>query len=694
MDYKDLSCEQQRFIDEALAGRSILVDACIGSGKTTAIQSLCRYVDPQKRVLYLTYNMLLKLDARDKIRGENVEVTNYHGFAYGELVRHRVKTSVQECIAKYCRRGIPTKKYQVLILDEYQDIDQEIAEMLQHIKNCNPGLQIIAVGDMEQKIYDRTRLNAARFIQSFLPKDHVKLEFTRCFRLNREHAAVLGEIWQKTIVGVNDSCEICSMPFEDAFDFLAQNRPGDILCLGSNSGRRSAMLNKLEKSFPKVFNKQTIWSNISNKSEGYASRPTPGTAIFTTYDGCKGMERNVCVIFDWEVAYWQYRVTRPDAKYKILRNIFCVAASRGKKKIVFVRPPDNSQKAMISKENLMDDSFENQPLADMPISGMFDFKYREDVDNAYKLLQIKRISAAETPINIPTTDALIDLSPCIGMYQEAAYFNGYDIDREIDDLKKGREDDYFLPSDIHKWSVEKKILFLVCLNTHQNRYLEQVRLPFVTEEQFGQIAERLKTRLSRNEEVQTPTAVPFSESPGEGALFYANGRSDVVKGDTVYELKFVNDLAHTHFLQCAMYMVGLQKPRGVLWNVRTNESYEITIPNERSFLNKVARACTKGKLKTYASPYVAQQPSTVAIASRVGAPNTKREIVFEFFRQNEEVCRYVLERLQARIRAGFRATPSMLERLFRDQSVLELPASPVTFKKYFDEYYRLNVSKR
>lgn len=56
MDYKDLSCEQQRFIDEALAGRSILVDACIGSGKTTAIQSLCRYVDPQKRVLYLTYN--------------------------------------------------------------------------------------------------------------------------------------------------------------------------------------------------------------------------------------------------------------------------------------------------------------------------------------------------------------------------------------------------------------------------------------------------------------------------------------------------------------------------------------------------------------------------------------------------------------------------------------------------------------
>lgn len=32
-----LSDEQQMFIDKALAGHNILVDACIGSGKTTAI---------------------------------------------------------------------------------------------------------------------------------------------------------------------------------------------------------------------------------------------------------------------------------------------------------------------------------------------------------------------------------------------------------------------------------------------------------------------------------------------------------------------------------------------------------------------------------------------------------------------------------------------------------------------------------
>lgn len=77
----NLSDEQKVFVKKALEKKNILVDACIGSDKTTAIQQLCNVFPSNKRILYLTYNKLLKLDAKNKIHKKNVLVTNYHGFA-------------------------------------------------------------------------------------------------------------------------------------------------------------------------------------------------------------------------------------------------------------------------------------------------------------------------------------------------------------------------------------------------------------------------------------------------------------------------------------------------------------------------------------------------------------------------------------------------------------------------------------
>lgn len=644
MEYQELSHEQQRFIDEALTGKSILADACIGSGKTTAIQTLCNLFSSAKRILYLTYNMLLKLDAREKIKNKNVDVTNYHGFAYQELRRYKIRSGVQDCILKYCLQKLPTKPYQVLIIDEYQDIDQEISDMLYHIKSCNPGLQIIAVGDMEQKIYDRTRLDAARFITEFLPDGFVKLEFTRCFRLNPTHAAYLGKVWNKSIVGVNPSCKVAVMSFQETFEFLARQKPGKILCLGANSGARSKMLNALEWEYPKIFNKKTVWSNISDKLDGTATRPSPGVAVFTTYDGCKGMEREICVVFNWTFGYWNSRLSKSNARYTIIRNIFCVAASRGKSKIIFVKPERNNDE-LLTERDLMDDPSQQKALKNIPVSGMFDFKFSEDIEAAYKTLAIKLIQPSEMPIEISVADGLIDLSPCIGIYQEAAYFEGYNIDALIDDYFKVYQDrDFLKPKDMTDWSTEKKILCMVSLETKQNRYLEQVSLPFVTEEQFDAISQRLRTRLSPRETIQKSVVIPFSEKQGEIEIFSAVGRCDVVKDNIVYELKFVSELAHVHFLQCAMYMIGLQLPRGILWNIRTNETYEITIPNRRAFLNKVALACTKGIFTHYAAPTAAifNALTITQDTKSVQSPRTSYRALCE--KDNKKVnCKFYIE---------------------------------------------------
>ena len=202
-----LSEEQSKFVEIAQKGKNILVDACIGSGKTTAIQALCKELPRDKKILYLTYNKLLKIDAKSKIHEKNVLVTNYHGFAYMSLVRMGVKAGISDLIQKFINTRPNIAPYDVLIIDEYQDIELELAELLKMVKDANPKMQIIAVGDMQQKIYDKTTLKVSEFINEFL-NDYVLLEFTRCFRLSSELAARLGRIWNKPIIGVNSECRV------------------------------------------------------------------------------------------------------------------------------------------------------------------------------------------------------------------------------------------------------------------------------------------------------------------------------------------------------------------------------------------------------------------------------------------------------------------------------------------------------
>lgn len=152
MTRNDLSTEQQDLVRLALEGKNVLCDACIGSGKTSTINVLCNEFDSSKQILYLTYNRLLKLDAQQKILNDNVTVQNYHGFASKMLYRYGIKDVGQgEQISRLLEGHIPVGHYDVLIIDEYQDINEEISKMLEYVKDSNPCMQIIAVGDMKQK---------------------------------------------------------------------------------------------------------------------------------------------------------------------------------------------------------------------------------------------------------------------------------------------------------------------------------------------------------------------------------------------------------------------------------------------------------------------------------------------------------------------------------------------------------------
>lgn len=96
------------------------------------------------------------------------------------------------------------------------------------------------------------------------------------------------------------------------------------------------VLNKLESIKPNKFNKNSVYASIK-ENDSNTRFTLKDSAIFTTYDSSKGLERPICVIFDYTINNWLNRLSRPSQKQDILKNIFMVALSRGKSHIIFVK---------------------------------------------------------------------------------------------------------------------------------------------------------------------------------------------------------------------------------------------------------------------------------------------------------------------------------------------------------------------
>ena len=630
-----LSKEQQDVVDAAVDGQDVIVDATVGSGKTSTIMALCNEMGGDRKILYLTYSKLLKKDAQRRVRGARVQ--NYHGIVYPSLLRANIRAGISESVRAFndnfreLAKGFD--RYDVVVVDEYQDINEEYAELIKNVVSLNPMMQLVFVGDCEQKIHANSTLDAQRFVRE-ITTGAVSLPMTASFRMGPDMGRLLGEAWNKPVVGVNDAQVVREMSHDEAVAYMGHVAPGDLLVLGKrNNGYALRALNELERTLPGQFNKNTVYASI--KDRGESGEYSDDTAIFTTFDSAKGLERPVTFVYDMDPEYYNMRMRLAPTDPEVIRNVFLVAASRGKGEIVFVHNVENSGTAKVATQLAMADSFadaqqiasrhdvdftkhEKKRVGWVPVtsflklpgktlpkwsrgvnaSSCFDFTYAENVVSALDLVAVEELEAPGDEIEIAGLDGMIDLSPAIGQYAELSYFQNTEVRFPVD-MDFSEIEEY---KDLLKVRTKSGLrsawddaLFMTAMGTAQKRYLAQVTNVVSTQAQDA-LEARLSAHLPDTAETQVGRELrgaAHSKRPRASTDFNIKGVFDVLHEGIVWELKFVSELRPEHVLQAALYQVMEDCPYTILFNIRTGQMLKVSVPDRDLFLNAVVLCVSK-----------------------------------------------------------------------------------------------------
>lgn len=611
-----LSVEQASFVDAVLDGRNVLVDACWGSGKTTAIQALCDELAAEEgtRVLYLTFNRLLKDEARRRVANRATDVFNYHALAkhclalagYGDVPVQDAMVAYERCRDFLWPQMAP---YDVIVIDEYQDISapyvpviEDAVSAVNRVRGVCP--RIVAVGDMDQKIYDKSALDPLAFVRALMEwtgRPTAEVPFTKSFRLGPDVAEPLGRIFRKRVEGVNSEARAMELSLDEAIDLVSDMDPADVICLGSRYGKPSQVLNRLEERCPDVWNKRTVYSTVGDGERG-ALAPE-GVGVVTTFDAAKGLERAVSVVCDFDSAYWNSRVTKPEASPWILRNIFGVGATRGKAMNVFVRP-ESEKVAFLVPETLERAAVSKRICGLFPqlqVRDSFEHRFEEHIEAAYGRLSVERLDdGSGEVICARMADELIDLSACVGLWAQALYFDDFDVTEYAERWVRFRQHRE-LTSEELDYADDRKVLLAEAAETGQERYVKQVEGPLLEPEAVDAVRRRLAEHVA--EDVPCECEVDFDihlkrrnsdRAAAQGKVSFL-GFADAIADDTVWEFKFTGELAHTDFLQVGAYLLGLEEGiEARLLNIRTGELWAVSIPDRDAFAAAVLKVATKG----------------------------------------------------------------------------------------------------
>lgn len=596
--------QQQDVATSASEGYNITVNAVAGSGKTTTCRLIIQSI-PDKKVLLILYNRELSKETKQKFKDiPNVEVRTLHSFIQN---RYHVDCSDDRgLILMLDEEKTELEKFDTLIFDEAQDMTKLMYNCLCKIISDFKISQLILLGDLRQCIYDfrgadPNYLHKAEDKFPFNNWKHLKLTTTfRCPEnitkiinlttdIYMESARPGGNVEFHTANMLGFYTQAPQIIVNKIKQFLEHNKYEDIAILtySSRHGKNpiTILANYLtKKGFPIYF--------PSSDDQEISQKLSQGKIVISTFHGFKGRERKLIFIYGLDNFLSRYM------NFDSCPNLIYVALTRTTDELIIIN--DTKQETPLFLKNI----YHYAPQ--FPISS----EYVHNsflVTNLVKSLSIDQIIEIENyftktcispPLEKPytrivkfeylyedTSSILGDVVTFLHMYSFDHKACMYYLLGKINEIQQSESDEIINESIDLAYNFlqkEKHLKFIaICVNIINSRHarymLRQIKnYKWLKQKRICKTLEYLPKQKGEYEK--------YANKKFEDCTIL--GYADLIIDDTVYEIKYTQSLRPSYFIQLVIYMCLLEKPKGVLVNTMTGESFSVELNQDYNLILK------------------------------------------------------------------------------------------------------------
>ena len=616
MELPKISSEQNYIIEQLILNNNVVVDSVAGSGKTTCNLHIAKHFS-NMNILLLTYNSKLKVETREKAKKlmlNNIEVHSYHSLCVKYYDNKCYTDTIINSIIKNKNNPLKNFNFDLIVLDEAQDITSLYYELICKIytDNKNINKKICIFGDKKQSIFDFNNADQ-RFIEyatqlfNFNSYNWVRCNLPVSFRITYEMSLFINKcllnderIISNKITNNKPRYIICdcfgkksysSRTFEEIkYYFSLGYKPNDIFILAPSVKTQNSPVRILENKIKQEMPNVMVYVP-TNDDEKLDEELLEGKIIFSTFHQVKGLERKVVIIFNFDDSYFKFY--KKDANPYICSNELYVATTRGIEHLTIFHHNQNDYLPFINKSNIKlychfheysrlcipFDYEKDKKNMDTSIIDISKYLPQNIIDECYSQLEIIPdnnyiINNIDIPLKISNTETIESVSEITGIAIPSMFelkqknkMNIYDKlksnDFENKVINNGcsvKLDKKYNINDINIQNLTTEELLYIsnCWNTNKTGYLFKIYQITNYDWLEQKILDKCINRLNRlNISINSKFEYKI-EKENEPELLDRKliGYIDCIdnENDIIYEFKCVKQLNKENYIQLALYM--------------------------------------------------------------------------------------------------------------------------------------------